>query len=117
MSTTHNYKKLTIWQGSKNLAKAVYLLSKELPSDEKFGLVSQIRRAAVSIPSNIAEGSKRSTKKDFLQFIRIAEGSAAELETQMILISELFDIDTSKIQADIHSLHNMLFRFGEQLKS
>jgi len=71
------------------LAKEIYLLTKRLPADEKFGLVSQMRRAAVSVPSNIAEGQARHTTGEFIQFISHAEGSVAELDTQLTLCQDL----------------------------
>lgn len=86
---TQNYKDLLVWQKGISLAKAVYNLTKNYPSDERFGLVAQMRRAAVSIPSNIAEGQARRTTGEFVQFISNAEGSAAELDTQLILSVEL----------------------------
>ncbi|MFC5269535.1 four helix bundle protein [Adhaeribacter terreus] len=81
----HRFKELKVWQEAMELAKAVYATTKLFPTEEKFGLTSQINRAAVSIPSNIAEGSGRGTDKDFAQFLNIALGSAFELETQIIL--------------------------------
>jgi four helix bundle protein len=84
-----NYKNLIVWQKSILLVKDIYLLTKSFPSDEKFGLVSQMRRAVVSIPSNIAEGQARRTTKDYIRFVSIAEGSLAELETQIIISIEL----------------------------
>src|SRR3954452_3690170 len=86
---TQNYKDLVVWEKGIALAKATYRLTRTLPSDEKFGLVSQMRRAAVSNPSNIAEGQPRHTTGEFIQFISHAEGSVAELETQFILSIEL----------------------------
>lgn len=86
---TQNYKDLIVWQKGIALAKAAYQLTSKFPSEEKFGLVSQMRRAAVSIPSNIAEGQARHTTGEFIQFISHVEGSVAELETQMILSIEL----------------------------
>src|SRR4051794_19604237 len=86
---TQNYKDLVVWQKGIALAKATYRLTRTLPIEEKFGLVSQMRRAAVSIPSNIAEGQARHTTGEFIQFISHAEGSVAELETQFILSIEL----------------------------
>ena len=86
---TQNYKDLVVWQKGIALAKATYRLTSKFPSEEKFGLVSQMRRAAVSIPSNIAEGQARHTAGEFIQFISHAEGSVAELETQLILSLEL----------------------------
>jgi four helix bundle protein len=84
-----NYKDLVVWQKGITLAKAIYQLTTKFPADERFGLVSQMRRAAISIPSNIAEGQARHTTGEFIQFISHAEGSTAELETQMILSMEL----------------------------
>src|SRR3954453_12198299 len=84
-----NYKDLVVWQKGITLAKEIYRLTARFPSEEKFGLVAQMRRAAVSIPSNIAEGQARHTTGEFIQFISHAEGSTAELETQLILSVEL----------------------------
>jgi four helix bundle protein len=84
-----NYKDLVVWQKGIALAKAIYQLTSGFPSEEKFGLVSQMRRAAVSIPSNVAEGQARHTTGEFIQFISHAEGSTAELETQLILSVEV----------------------------
>ena len=80
-----DYKDLHVWQKGMELAKQVYLLTNRFPSEEKFGLVSQMRRAAVSVPSNIAEGQARNTTGEFVQFLSHAEGSAAELDTQLRL--------------------------------
>lgn len=84
-----DYKDLVVWQKGIALAKIIYRLTQDFPSSEKFGLVAQMRRAAVSIPSNIAEGQARHTTGEFIQFISHAEGSAAELDTQLILSVEL----------------------------
>jgi four helix bundle protein len=90
MSTKpQSYRDLVVWQKSIELAKQLYRLTSGFPSEEKFGLVSQIRRAAVSVPSNIAEGQARNTTGEFIQFISHAEGSAAELDTQLHLAVEL----------------------------
>jgi four helix bundle protein len=86
---TQSYKDLVVWQKGIALAKVSYRLTSKFPSEEKFGLASQMRRAAVSIPSNIAEGQARHTTGEFIQFISHAEGSVAELETQLILSIEL----------------------------
>lgn len=77
-----NFKELIVWQKSIDLVVLVYKITRDFPSDEKFGLINQMRRAAASIPSNISEGHMRSTDKDFRQFLSIARGSCAELETQ-----------------------------------
>jgi four helix bundle protein len=88
-NTTRSYKDLVVWQKGIALAKLVYQLTKNFPSEERFGLVAQMRRAAVSIPSNVAEGQARHTTGEFIQFISLAEGSVAELDTQLILSIEL----------------------------
>jgi four helix bundle protein len=88
-TNTRSYKDLLVWQKGIALAKVVYRLTQKYPSEEKFGLVAQMRRAAVSIPSNIAEGQARRTTGEFIQFISHAEGSVAELDTQLILSIEL----------------------------
>ena len=84
-----NFKDLLVWQRGMALAKWIYEITRTFPSDERFGLVTQMRRAAVSIPSNIAEGQARHTTGEFVQFISHAEGSLAELETQLRLSVEL----------------------------
>lgn len=81
----HSYKDLIVWQKGIDLAVETYALTNGFPRSEIYGLTSQMRRAAVSIPSNIAEGRRRGTRKDFLQFLRIAYGSGAELETQLLI--------------------------------
>lgn len=84
-----NFKDLLVWQKGMSIAKMVYELTRGFPSDERFGLISQMRRAAVSIPSNLAEGQARHPTGEFIQFISHAEGSLAELETQLRLSIEL----------------------------
>jgi four helix bundle protein len=79
------HKKLIVWQKSMQLANCIYDVTETYPSKENFGLVNQMRRAAVSIPSNIAEGRARSSDKDFIRFLLIARGSCAELDTQILL--------------------------------
>ncbi len=81
----HNFKELRIWSESMAIAKIVFTNTKQFPKEERYGLVSQINRSAVSITSNIAEGAGRNAKKDFKQFVAIALGSPYELETQLIL--------------------------------
>jgi len=106
-----SYRDLLVWQKSIALAKAIYKLTVEFPSEEKFGLISQMRRAAVSVPSNIAEGQARNTTGEFVQFISHAEGSLAELDTQLTLAIELgfLTSDKTKFCADsIDELRRML---------
>lgn len=85
----NNHKDLKVWRQGIELTKIVYQLTATFPESEKYGLVSQMRRAAVSIPSNIAEGAARHSKKEFAQFLYIAMGSCAELDTQLIVSEEL----------------------------
>jgi four helix bundle protein len=84
-----HYKDLKIWQRGMGLTKTIYRLTAGFPSEEKFGLASQMRRAAVSIPSNIAEGQARRGTREFVQFLSLASGSLAELETQLLLSLDL----------------------------
>jgi four helix bundle protein len=84
-----HYKDLLVWQKGMLLAKGVYGLTATFPADERFGLISQMRRAAVSVPSNIAEGQARNGTREFLQFLSHASGSLAELETQLLLSLEM----------------------------
>ena len=98
-----NFRTLQVWQTGIEIIKATYSLTKNLPSEERFGFVSQMNRAAVSIPSNIAEGSSRSTQKDFRRFLEIALGSAFELETQLIAIQEI-KLITDEQAADLVKL-------------
>jgi four helix bundle protein len=93
------YRDLVVWQKGIALAREIYLLTKKLPSDEKFGLVSQMRRAAVSVPSNIAEGQARHTTGEFVQFISHAEGSVAELDTQLTLCEQLKLLSPTECQS------------------
>ncbi len=91
--SSSRYQDLVVWQKAMSLAKAVYQLTKKFPDDERFGLTSQLRRAVVSIPSNIAEGQGRLTKGEFKQFLGTARGSVFEVETQLLLASDLNYID------------------------
>jgi len=86
---------LEAWKLSRKLATDVYTLTKTFPKEEMFGLTAQIRRCAVSIPSNIAEGAARSGSKEFAQFLSIARGSASELETQLLIAADLGYINES----------------------
>ncbi|HEX5491166.1 MAG TPA: four helix bundle protein [Candidatus Udaeobacter sp.] len=88
-NNTRSYKDLVVWQKSIDLAKLTYELTRNFPVVEKFGLIAQMRRAAVSIPSNIAEGQARHTTGEFIQPISHAEGSVAKLDTQLVLSVEL----------------------------
>ena len=115
----HNFKKLNIWVNAMSLVKDIYLLTSNFPKEEKFGLISQINRCCISVPSNIAEGSSRSSNKEFSHFIKIALGSLFELETQIILLSEfkmINDQDSILILDKIATLQKMINGFLTTLK-
>ncbi|AWX43116.1 hypothetical protein HME9304_00103 [Flagellimonas maritima] len=94
----HKVEDLKIWNKAMNLTKQIYLLATKLPLEERFGLASQIKRCAVSIPSNIAEGAGRNSKKEFKHFLGIANGSSYELHTQLTLLIDLNLISENKIK-------------------
>ena len=94
-----NYKNLKIWEQGIEIVKQVYVLLEQLPSAEKFGLKSQITRAAVSIPSNIAEGCSRNSEVEFKRFLEIAMGSLFEVQTQLIIIQELNFIESEELKS------------------
>lgn len=93
-----NFRKLKIWEQGIVIVKEIYKIAQKLPSDEKFGLKSQITSAAVSIPSNIAEGSSRNSVVEFKRFLEIAIGSLFEVETQLIIIQELELIESEELK-------------------
>lgn len=100
------------------LTKNVYLLTSNLPLEEKFGLISQIRRCAVSIPSNIAEGAGRNNKAEFNQFLGIAMGSCYELETQLILLFELnfkTEKEIAPLLENLSEIQKMIYKFKTNL--
>jgi four helix bundle protein len=113
------YQKLQIWQKGMTLAEHVFDFSKQFPKEELYGMTSQIRRSAASIPANIAEGSQRGTNKDFSQFIHIARGSLAELETHLLLAQRTGmikkDIMIANIALEIEALSKMLNAFHKTL--
>jgi four helix bundle protein len=112
-----DYKKLNVWKESIELVKQVYQVTASFPKDERYGLISQLRRASVSIPSNIAEGNSRSSDKDYKRFIEIAYGSALELETQLIISVELnFIDDNSEIFRKLEQVKKLLSGFMKYLK-
>ncbi|MGA8855071.1 MAG: four helix bundle protein [Christiangramia sp.] len=100
----HNFQELKIWQKAINVAEQIYILSSGFPSEEKYGLTSQIRRSAVSIPSNIAEGAGRNTDGEFKNFLGIANGSTNELYTQLIISERLKLVSEENIKPIINDL-------------
>ncbi len=92
-----DHKDLEVWKKSMDLVVAIYTLTKQFPDEEKFGLISQMRRAAISIPSNIAEGAARKGNKELIQFLYVAIGSLSEIETQYLIAVRLFYVDKSSV--------------------
>ena len=106
-----NYKELKVWQKAYQLCLEIYKITAKMPKEERFGLTSQIRRAAVSVPSNIAEGYGRKTTPDYIRSLYIAYGSNCELETQVMLTGDIGFIDCSLlkgIQEGIQEVERML---------
>ncbi len=93
-----NYKELLVWQKAMDLAEEIYKLTASIPKTESIGIISQLRRAAVSIPSNIAEGQMRQTTKEYINFLCIARGSNAEVETQLLLCARIGYLSEEKIK-------------------
>ena len=110
------HKELDVWKQSMSLAKEAYELTKGFPKEEMYGLVSQIRRAAVSVPSNIAEGAARNSDKEFTQFLSVSLGSLAELETQILLSRELGFLKDNGIDGSIERTRKMLLGLIRHLR-
>ncbi len=116
----HRYKELLVWQKAMDLSQQICEQTANFPSEEKFGLVSQMRRCSVSIASNIAEGAGRNSNGEFNQFLGIAQGSAFELETQVLLATRMRFIsndDEKLLTKELSSITNMIFKLKETLKS
>jgi four helix bundle protein len=114
-----NFKELKIWERSYQLTLVGYKILSEVSNDEKYGITSQLKRALISIPSNIAEGASRSTDKDFLRFLDIALGSAFEAETQFMLLKDLNLVksDISSLLVEINEIQKMISSFIRNLKA
>lgn len=115
----HNYKNLHIWQEGIKLARKIYEVTSTFPANEKFGIVSQMTRAAVSIPSNIAEGAGRNSKKDFANFLSIAIGSIFELHTQIAICEQIGYIKEAKVKEldeQIFTLQQQITAFKQKLE-
>jgi four helix bundle protein len=111
------YKDLDIWKRGIELVTAVYKLTKNFPTEETYGLSAQMRRAAVSYPSNIAEGAARNSKADYTRFVYIALGSLSDLETQVIISKNLgYTSDIEKLLNDLEILRKMTLNFIKHLK-
>lgn len=109
-----DFKKLIVWERSHKFAGIIYRLTKQFPKEELYGITSQIRRAAISIPTNIAEGSGKNTEKEFARYLSIASGSASEVEYLLILSNELEFIDHKNFEllnTEINEIKKMLNSF------
>ncbi len=113
-----SFKQLTVWQRSIEMVKELYKVTEQFPKSELYGLVSQMRRAGVSIPSNIAEGYKRKNIREYIQFLSIADASAAELETQIIISKDLYpQIVFQKSESLLEEVQKMLITMIKRLPS
>jgi len=116
----HDFKNLKVWQKAMGAAQATYELCARFPDAERYGLISQMRRAAVSIPSNISEGAGRNSKGEFQQFLGIAMGSAYELETQFLLAGRLLYLNMAEVEpitAQLVELQKMLYGLKNSLRA
>jgi len=104
----HRFKDLEIWKKSRLFCSEIYTITSKFPEAEKFGLTNQLRRASVSIPSNIAEGSSRNSNKDFARFLQIAIGSAYEIETQLLIASDLKFLNQQELISLLKSLDSII---------
>ncbi len=118
MSKTNTFKDLIVWQKSHQLTLEIYKVTLKFPTDEKYGLTSQMRRAAYSVPSNIVEGHSRKTKKEFLQFLNIAKASLEELKYFIILSSDLNYIskqEQKQLEELTEEVSKILYSFTNKL--
>lgn len=114
---TYNFQDLQVWQRSMLLVENTYKLIQQLPKTEQFALADQMRRCAVSVPSNIAEGQKRLSNKETVQFSSIALGSLGELQTQLILCERLYALDTSSLVDEREQITKMLTSLVRSLRT
>ncbi len=118
MNAKKTFRDLIVWRKGIDLTKAVYEVTGVMPDSERFGLISQMRRAAVSIPSNIAEGNARQTSKDYIRFLVIARGSLAELETQVTIAQELNMLkDSGQVMELVSEVSRLLQALIRSLKN
>ena len=114
------HEKLDVWNKAVEMVTTVYALTKLFPSDERFGLTWQIRRAAVSIPANIAEGAARQSDKEFCHFLSIAQGSASELETELLIAKNLGYLNTNdheRMYSEINTIARMLVGLSKSIRN
>jgi len=111
-----NFRELEVWKDSRKLVKDIYIITKQLPTEEKYGLISQINRCAISIPANIAEGSSKYSQKDFVRFLQISLGSSYELETHILLCEDLDFIKTGLSSETVTKIQNLQKRISSLIK-
>lgn len=116
----HKFKELIVWQKAVDLAVDIYQVTKKFPSEERFGLTSQINRSVVSVSSNIAEGAGRNTDGEFNHFLGVSSGSSFELETQLIIANKIklmTEQDFQKTSEQIHNIQNMIYGLQQSLNT
>ena len=116
----HRFKDLEIWKRSRSFCSDIYTITSKFPEAEKFGLTNQLRRASVSIPSNISEGSSRHSNKDFSRFLEITLGSCYEIETQLLIAFDLNFIsekELNQVSKELEEIIKMISKFKSTLKS
>ncbi|TFV96291.1 four helix bundle protein [Algoriphagus kandeliae] len=120
MWTMHNFKELKVWQKSVDMAVKIYSVTKSYPNEEKFGLISQMRRAGVSIPSNIAEGCAKTSNKSFVNSLEVSLGESFELETQMIISERIGILDNTtarELESDLSEIQKMIMGLKSSIEA
>ena len=115
----HRFKELEVWKRSRSYCSKIYSITSKFPDSEKFGLTNQIRRASVSVPSNIAEGSSRNSNKDFSRFLEITLGSCYEIETQLLIAFDLkflSENELNQLSDELEEIIKMISKFKTTLK-
>jgi four helix bundle protein len=117
MTSVVSYKDLLVWQKSMNLVAEIYKVTEKYPKHEIYGITSQTRRSAVSIPSNIAEGRRRNGKKEFSYFLKVAYGSACELETHILIAEKLLYVGSEHSASVTFSVNEIIKMLGKMISS
>ena len=115
----HRFKELEVWKRSRSYCSKIYSITSKFPDSEKFGLTNQLRRASVSVPSNIAEGSSRNSNKDFSRFLEITLGSCYEIETQLLIAFDLkflSENELNQLSDELEEIIKMISKFKTTLK-
>ncbi|HOM41740.1 MAG TPA: four helix bundle protein [Bacteroidales bacterium] len=111
-----SYKELEVWKRSMDLVEIIYKITQQFPQSEMYGMVSQLKRASVSVPSNIAEGASRQSTKEFIQFLNLANGSLSEIETLLELAIRLNYLENNNLQPHINHIRSMIFGLIKALR-